>query len=74
MTPSNEPVVTFDERPASLPPAIRAWFYPGRTSGQEFMYWRNADTRLADARTKVSTIRPESDKAIASEVGKQIRQ
>jgi hypothetical protein len=31
-------VITFRERPAGQPEALRAWFYPGRTSGEEFVY------------------------------------
>ena len=33
-------VVTFRERPAGLPEALRAWFYPGRIWGEEFVYPR----------------------------------
>jgi hypothetical protein len=31
-------VVTFRERPAGEPEAIRAWFYPGENYGEEFVY------------------------------------
>jgi len=31
-------VVTFRERPAGQPEALRAWFYPGRQWGEEFVY------------------------------------
>jgi len=31
-------VVTFRERPAGQPEALRAWFYPGRLWGEEFVY------------------------------------
>ena len=31
-------VMTFRERAAGSPEAIRAWFYPGDNSGQEFVY------------------------------------
>src|ERR1700719_477337 len=31
-------VMTFRERPAGEPEAIRAWFYPGRNWGEEFVY------------------------------------
>jgi hypothetical protein len=30
--------VTFTERPAGEPEALRAWFYPGRNWGEEFVY------------------------------------
>ena len=31
-------VITFRERPAGEPQALRAWFYPGRNWGEEFVY------------------------------------
>jgi len=31
-------VVTFRERPVGQPEALRAWFYPGRQWGEEFVY------------------------------------
>jgi hypothetical protein len=31
-------VITFRERPAGQPEALRAWFYPGRQWGEEFVY------------------------------------
>jgi hypothetical protein len=37
-TPTDEPVVTFDERPAGSPKAIRDIFYPGDTTGMELVY------------------------------------
>src|SRR5271168_2856781 len=38
MRPSDKTIVTFAERPAGQPEAIKGWFYPGRTSGHEFVY------------------------------------
>ncbi len=35
---TNETVVRFREVPAGSPEAVRAWFYPGRTAGEEFVY------------------------------------
>lgn len=31
-------VITFRERPSGQPEALRAWFYPGRNWGEEFVY------------------------------------
>jgi hypothetical protein len=31
-------VITFRERPAGEPEALRAWFYPGKSWGEEFVY------------------------------------
>jgi hypothetical protein len=32
------PIITFDERPAGAPEAVRAWYYPGNDYGHEFVY------------------------------------
>ena len=37
-TPTDEPVVTFEERAAGSPEAIHAVFYPGETTGMAFVY------------------------------------
>ena len=40
-------VVTFSERPAGEPEALRAWFYPGKVWGDEFVYPRAKAIELA---------------------------
>jgi hypothetical protein len=40
-------VVTFRERPAGEPSALRAWFYPGENFGQEFVYPKTRALELA---------------------------
>jgi hypothetical protein len=35
---TDKTVITFRERPAGQPEALRAWFYPGRQWGEEFVY------------------------------------
>jgi hypothetical protein len=35
---TDKTVITFRERPAGEPEALRAWFYPGRNWGEEFVY------------------------------------
>jgi hypothetical protein len=42
-------VITFRERPAGQPEALRAWFYPGRHWGEEFVYPRAKAVELAKA-------------------------
>ena len=44
---TNKTVITFRERPAGQPEALRAWFYPGRTSGEEFVYPKAKAIELA---------------------------
>jgi LPXTG-motif cell wall-anchored protein len=36
--PSDHTVVTFEERAANAPQAIKDWWYPGRLVGEEFLY------------------------------------
>ncbi len=38
LKPTDKTVITFRERPAGQPEALRAWFYPGRQWGEEFVY------------------------------------
>lgn len=45
--PSDETILRFAERPSGSPPALRAWFYPGDTWGQEFVYPKAKATELA---------------------------
>jgi hypothetical protein len=40
-------VVTFRERPAGQPEALRAWFYPGKNWGEEFVYSKAEAVELA---------------------------
>jgi hypothetical protein len=44
---TDKTVVTFRERPAGQPEALRAWFYPGRNWGEEFVYPRAVAVELA---------------------------
>jgi hypothetical protein len=44
---SSKTVMTFRERAAGDPEAIRAWFYPGDNFGQEFVYPKNRAIELA---------------------------
>jgi hypothetical protein len=44
---TDKTVITFRERPAGEPEALRAWFYPGRNWGEEFVYPKAKATALA---------------------------
>jgi hypothetical protein len=44
---TDKTVMTFRERPAGQPEALRAWFYPGRNSGEEFVYPKSRALELA---------------------------
>jgi len=47
LKPTDRTVMTFRERAAGDPEAIRAWFYPGNTWGQEFVYPKKRAIELA---------------------------
>jgi hypothetical protein len=47
MHATGKTVVTFRERPAGEPEAIRAWFYPGENYGEEFVYPKARAVQLA---------------------------
>ena len=44
---TDKTVITFSERAAGEPQAIRAWFYPGNNWGQEFAYPKKRAMELA---------------------------
>lgn len=44
---TDKTVMTFRERPAGQPEALRAWFYPGRQWGEEFVYPKAKAMELA---------------------------
>src|SRR3984893_5348588 len=46
---TDKTVITFRERPAGEPEALRAWFYPGRNWGEEFVYPKAQAMALAKA-------------------------
>src|SRR4051795_11717793 len=44
---TDKTVMTFRERPAGQPEALRAWFYPGKNWGEEFVYPKSKAMELA---------------------------
>jgi hypothetical protein len=44
---TDKTVMTFNERPLGQPEALRAWFYPGRNWGDEFVYPKAKAIELA---------------------------
>jgi hypothetical protein len=75
MTATDKTVVTFRERPAGRPQALRAWFYPGKLWGEEFVYPKAQAVELAHstnttvlempATIAVETAKPEEPRVIA---------
>jgi LPXTG-motif cell wall-anchored protein len=47
LKPTGKTVITFEERAADSPQAIKAWFYPGDNYGQEFVYPKVRAAQLA---------------------------
>ena len=41
----DETIFEFDERPSDSPMAVKVWFYPGNSTGEEFIYSRQSHTR-----------------------------
>jgi hypothetical protein len=61
---TNKTVITFSERPAGEPEALRAWFYPGREWGEEFVYPPSKAVLLAkEANVTVLTTSTEMESA-----------
>jgi LPXTG-motif cell wall-anchored protein len=54
-------VITFTERAAGEPQAIRAWFYPGDNFGQEFVYRKSRAVELAKQTNSPMTSELESE-------------
>jgi hypothetical protein len=49
LTSTSENVIKFGEVPAGSPEVMRAWFYPGNTIGEEFVYSKRRAAQLAKA-------------------------
>lgn len=49
LKPAGKAIITFDERPAGSPEAVRAWFYPGENYGHQFVYPKAKAVELAKA-------------------------
>ena len=47
LEPSDKPIVMFREAPAGAPEAVKAWFYPGETTGYEFVYPHDQALKIA---------------------------
>ncbi len=60
MQPASETELRFWETAENQPPALRTWFYPGDTHGQEFIYPKGMAVRIAkQTHSPVPAILPE---------------
>jgi hypothetical protein len=53
LQPTGETVMKFTERPGDAPEALRAWFYPGNSFGQEFVYPKVRAIQLAQTTKEI---------------------
>jgi hypothetical protein len=52
--PSDKPIVLFSERATGSPQAVKVWYYPGETIGNEFVYPKSQAMRIAkESHTRV---------------------
>jgi hypothetical protein len=67
LEPTGDTEFAWYETPAGEPPALRAWFYPGDSFGQEFAYPEGRATALAQATSQeVPRMTEEDTSSIAS--------
>jgi hypothetical protein len=59
LAPSDETVVTFADRASMQPEAIVTWFYPGSTSGHEFVYSKKDRKEIEQAKQYTVAARKE---------------
>ncbi len=59
LQPSGKTIVTFEERAAGAPPAVKAWFYPGDNYGHEFVYGKTKAVALAQANNQPVAAMPQ---------------
>ena len=59
MNPADKTVMTFEERANGSPRAIKSWFYPGDTSGEEFVYRSSGKTinEIGALQTQIAELR-----------------
>lgn len=53
LQPTHESVIKFNEREGNTPEALRAWFYPGDSFGQEFVYPEKRAMQLAELSNEI---------------------
>jgi hypothetical protein len=49
LKPRGKPIITFAERPVGSPEAVKAWLYPGKNYGHEFVYPKAKAVEIAKA-------------------------
>jgi hypothetical protein len=68
MDPSDKPIVLFSERASGSPQAVKVWYYPGDTIGNEFVYPKSQAMKIAkESHTRVLAMN--NDDKTANTVG-----
>jgi hypothetical protein len=68
---SDKPIVLFSERASGSPQAVKVWYYPGDTIGNEFVYPKSQAMRIAkETHTRVLAMNdePKSTTSTAGEI------
>jgi hypothetical protein len=71
LDPSDKPIVLFSERATGSPQAVKVWYYPGETIGNEFVYPKSQAMRIAKAshtRVLATNDEPKSTTNTAGEI------
>ena len=70
LKPTSKPVITFEERAANAPEAVKAWFYPGENYGHEFVYPKKRAMELAKLYRQPVPAMPDE---LSVEIGKPVK-
>jgi hypothetical protein len=69
LEPTDKPIVLFSERASGSPQAVKVWYYPGETIGNEFVYPKSQAMKIAkETHTRVLATNDEP-KASANTAG-----
>jgi hypothetical protein len=69
MEPADKPIILFSERATGSPQAVKVWYYPGETIGNEFVYPKSQAMKIAkETHTRVLATNDEP-KATANTAG-----
>src|SRR3954464_13956656 len=71
MEPADKPIILFSERATGSPQAVKVWYYPGETIGNEFVYPKSQAVRIArESHTRVlaTNDEPKSTNNTAGEI------
>ena len=68
LDPSDKPIVLFSERATGSPQAVKVWYYPGETIGNEFVYPKSQAMKIAKA-SHTRVLAMNDDKALANTAG-----